>query len=362
MDNVTHGLWGIGIYGAWVAAQPHVVHSPLSTSVFLAAVLSSEAPDADYVVKLVKGPPAYLKQHRAISHSLPAWFVWALIIAGALSLWHPGHFPLLFLISMIGVVVHTLLDVFTPYGTQALWPFTKRRFRLDILFTIDPVFIVLGALGLILTGRGDSDLRVIEWCFGISLVYIAIRTMYGMWLTRRLRRMYPDAIRCSVLPQMVPWWWAYVMERKDGVIGGPMGFRGPKREEMHWVRPEANSPNAAIATWAMKENDIGRLFVWFARHLIWSVKRDGAVERVFLADATYRFGQFLPFAVCVSVLKGEAGEWVVGSEIIRGQSVDFTSIIDDATHGDSGQKDSDGLTNTPESPKRLQPKMPPGQG
>lgn len=367
MDNITHGLWGIGIYGAWAATHPQLLHSPLSTTVFVAAVLGSEAPDADYVVKLVKGPAAYLRQHRAVSHSLPFWFLWAFIIAGGLSLWHPGHFGLLYGLALLGVVVHVLLDILTPYGTQALWPMTNKRFKLDILFTIDPVFILLGVAGLILTHRGDTRILVVAWCFMIALVYIGVRGIYATWLTTRLGRMAPDANRVSIIPQIVPWWWAYVIETSDGVIGGPMHFKGPMKEEIRWVRPASASSSGELANWAMQQTDLGQLFVWFARHLIWQVQRDGALEKVYLADATYRFRQWLPFAVCISVLKGESGGWVVGSEIIRGQSVDFTAIGEDLVDGSearntTGQSGVPGTGTSSNATGRLKPKVPTERG
>lgn len=341
MDNVTHGLWGIGIYGAWVTAQPHIVHNPLSTAVFVAAVLGSEAPDTDYVVKLTNGPAAYLKHHRGLSHSLPACFFWSLVIAGGLSIWQPGHFLLLFTVSLIGVVVHVLLDILTPYGTQALWPFTKHKFKLDVLFTIDPVFFILAGIGIVWSFHVDRPFVSAGWCLTGAAIYILLRTAYASWLSARLHEQFPGAHKLSVIPQLLPWWWAYVVETQASVESGSLTRKGPKRKELLWIRPTDDT--VQIADWTMTNTSLGRLFVGFARHLIWQVRRDGAVEQVQLADATYRFGTWLPFSVSIAVLKGETGEWVIGSEVVRGQSIDYQAIATD-------------LVNA--SPSSVRPKIP----
>ncbi len=350
MDNLSHGLWGIGIYGAWLAQQPHVVHSPLTTTVFLASVLGSEAPDADYVVKLVRGPQAYLKHHRAASHSFPAWLLSSVVIASGLSLWHPGHFMLLFSIALIGVVVHVLLDILTPYGTQALWPISKHRFRLDVLFTLDPVFFAIGAIGFVLFAHDGAQRAAIHWSFGIATLYILARALIVVLLSSRVRRNYPGAERVSVLPQAVPWWWGYVAESQDGVEAGAIRLLARDGVEVRWRRPQKDS----AVSFAMNETTGGRIFVAFARHLIWQVKRDGEWTRVYLADATYRFRNWMPFSMCISLAPSQGSEWRLGSEVLRGQTLDFAATVQEFSDSTHASDQASGM----DEGRRLKPKIP----
>lgn len=350
MDNLSHGLWGIGIYGAWVAQQPHVVHSPLTTTVFLASVLGSEAPDADYVVKLIHGPLAYLKHHRGVSHSFPAWFLSSFVIASGLSIWHPGHFMLLFSISFIGAFVHVLLDILTPYGTQALWPITKHRFRLDVLFTLDPVFFAIGAIGFLLFTRHHAEQTAMLWCFGIAALYILTRASTVLLLSARVRRAHFGAKRVSVIPQAVPWWFGYVAESDDGVEAGAIRPFARDGVEVRWRRPNEDS----AVTFALNETAGGRLFVWFARHLIWQVKRDGEWTRVYLADATYRFRNWMPFSMCISLAPSQGNVWRVGSELLRGQTLDFSPSVEDLADGGNVGDEGSSVENT----HRLKAKIP----
>jgi inner membrane protein len=304
MDNVTHGLWGLGIYGAWLATAPQPLPHGLAAAVCTAAMIGSEAPDFDYVVRLTKGPVAYLRQHRAISHSIPMWFMWALVISGVISVFEPGHFGLLFSVSLIGVLIHVGLDLLTSYGTQAFWPASQRRIGLDALFIIDPVMLVAGFVGWILAGTGWWTVgHAVFVMLCIVCIYIALRCLWAGFLYDRVRKQYPSEWKVSVLPGPVPLWWTFVAQTPTELMAGKVSARGDIERDIHWRWPHRDE---ATLHRALNETTIGRVFHWFARHLIWTIRETESEVRVILADAMYRYGRNFPFTAVITFSKTDS--------------------------------------------------------
>jgi len=104
-------------------------------------------PDLDYVF-IFWDRLAFIRYHRGFSHSLAA--IPLLALAGALAgrvLGGPRWFKPLFLLGLVVLASHLLLDLATSYGTQILSPFSRRRFALDWIFIIDLYFTALLVMG-----------------------------------------------------------------------------------------------------------------------------------------------------------------------------------------------------------------------
>jgi inner membrane protein len=145
----------------------------------LAGVIFSLLPDLDYFLGM-HDRLAYIRYHRAFTHSLLAVPLWALLGAGVgRVLGGPRWFqPLLFL-GLAVLIAHLLLDLATSYGTQLFSPFSRRKFTLDLVFIIDPYFtfiLVMGALAaLISPGWGR---RVGAVCLAGGVFYLGICSYY----------------------------------------------------------------------------------------------------------------------------------------------------------------------------------------
>jgi len=96
-------------------------------------------------------------EHRGFTHSVLGWPVLAL--GGALISWRwlrTGRYRDHLSLWAAGVASHALLDVPTTWGTQLLWP-SDRRFGLELIFIVDPLFwVTLGVLPWWLGRRGWS--------------------------------------------------------------------------------------------------------------------------------------------------------------------------------------------------------------
>lgn len=328
MDTLTHALTGVGIYGAWtLSANPAFLHTPVASGVLVAAVIGSEAPDLDYVYKLSKGPVAYLREHRAASHGIPFWFLWPALIATGISLWVPRHFGLFFVIALISVMIHIGSDILNTYGTQALWPISRRRLALDTIFVTDFVLLILGIGGVLLAFMGWSAERTVGWFGGAALVYLVLRAVYSAYLHVSMRRQHGADWKITIVPRPLPWWWSYVAESKTHIIAGQITFSGVARAEVRWPKAAFHSD---VAKFVFDGTELGRTFRGFARHLLWNTSTDGETIRVSMADAVYRYNRMFPFSASVTVKQASNGQFELIDESLRGQVQDMKALFQDA--------------------------------
>ncbi len=151
MDSFTQILLGIATVEAIAGRQ-------LGNKTFAYGAILGTLPDLDVVVGLFMDPVSGVAIHRGISHSLFLFLVispclgWTIakIERGKISL-HHAIFTVFF-----GLLTHVLLDAFTSWGTQILWPLPD-RFALKTIFVIDPLYTVPLLIALILVFRTSVD-------------------------------------------------------------------------------------------------------------------------------------------------------------------------------------------------------------
>jgi len=164
LDNLTHTL-----FGATIARTPLARAGRGTTAALL---LASNAPDVD-IVATAGGAVKYLEWHRGPTHG-PLGVVGLAVLSAAIVWWgrriydrridartgddtaaadRPGDasFAMLVGVSMIGIVLHVLMDLPTVYGTRPLSPFSWRWYAVDWMPIID--IYLLAALGVGLLGR-----------------------------------------------------------------------------------------------------------------------------------------------------------------------------------------------------------------
>jgi inner membrane protein len=123
-------------------------------------VVSGVAADLDFLSYL-GGPPAYLRFHRGVLHSVFGSIV--LVCALALVFWvfarrasatNPDSklprlsFLAAVVVCAVGVLVHVVFDVASGIGVQFLWPFREKWTGWDLVSTLDPWVLVVLVLGL----------------------------------------------------------------------------------------------------------------------------------------------------------------------------------------------------------------------
>lgn len=118
--------------------------------------------------------------HRSWSHSVLVMtavtplFVWLILKI------HPqtrGHRERWYLLTWLALITHTLLDCFTVYGTQPLWPIPMAPVGWSTVFIIDPAFslpLLLGVLSAAVFHRRRQLLarRLNTLGLGLSCLYL----------------------------------------------------------------------------------------------------------------------------------------------------------------------------------------------
>jgi len=104
MDNLTHGITGIGI--GYVAQELLAGPQP---GLIVCAFLASQFPDLDVIIG-ARSKIAYLKHHRGFSHSVLLSPIFAGVIALLIKLFVPQtSFSHLFLVSFLSIGLHLFL-------------------------------------------------------------------------------------------------------------------------------------------------------------------------------------------------------------------------------------------------------------
>jgi inner membrane protein len=214
MDPLTHALVGIGV-AALTGDRLSVANS-----IQLGAVLGALAPDFDIILQLAGDIP-YLTHHRGSSHSIPGVLVSSAVIACLLWIIIGGAAPgIIFIWTLLGSVSHILLDIFNSYGAKILWPFSQKKYSVNLLVVADPIIMLMFTAVILWPGMPRITA---EWVFWSALVYLGIRLYMRLKVYRMLCQKYRELkpSRVVVMPAMVSLWnWSFLVETGDKYIIG----------------------------------------------------------------------------------------------------------------------------------------------
>jgi membrane-bound metal-dependent hydrolase YbcI (DUF457 family) len=159
LDNLTHSLFALTL-----------ARTPLSRAgrgTTAALVLASNAPDID-ILATAGGVVNYLSWHRGYTHGPLGIVGLAIVTAGLVTaglrvmdrrtaaadpdaakrLAPAASFGMLVAVSLIGLVLHVLMDLPTSYGIRLFAPFTWRWFVLDWMPIVDIYLVIMLVAGL----------------------------------------------------------------------------------------------------------------------------------------------------------------------------------------------------------------------
>jgi inner membrane protein len=239
MDSLTHLFVGGAIAAAIAPA------SQRRAALFAGAALNS-LPDIDVLPLLLSDDPVIrMVWHRGATHSLlvlpfVAWALWAWFrtrggrVAQAPRQW--------FWVFQCTLLAHPLLDAFTVYGTDLLWPLPLQPAMWSSLFIIDPVFSLCLVVPCAIAwfARERLAARALVTGLALSAAYLGL-SQVAKWkvdhdASRALAsRGLQDAPRFSVPMPFNILLWRVVAMTPDGFVEGerslvadrgPMTFRG----------------------------------------------------------------------------------------------------------------------------------------
>src|SRR4051794_27439565 len=138
-------------HGVLATLVPVVASSSVTaTSVLIATIVGSQIPDIDSVLKL-RNNAIYIRNHRGVTHSIPAVILWPLILLAVIYPFFPeANLFHLWAWTFAAVFIHVFVDIFNAYGTQALRPFSTKWVALGVINTFDPIIFGIHTLGIII--------------------------------------------------------------------------------------------------------------------------------------------------------------------------------------------------------------------
>lgn len=276
MDSITHLFVG-GAIAAAIAPPRH------RRAALLAGAALHSLPDLDVLPLLLLSddPVVHMTWHRGATHSvlvLPfvAWALWAFYkrrngrVAEAPRRW--------FWIFMLTLLVHPLLDAFTVYGTQLLWPLPLPPVMWSSLFIIDPLLTLPLLLACVIAWFAQArPLATRALSLGLALggAYLGWSLVAKTLVEHEARRSLAaiglqDAPRFSVPMPFNTLLWRVVAMTPDGYVEGERSLvadRGPMRFRVY--RSETSSLDAVRGF-----QTVARL-LWFNHHFAKAEVRDG---------------------------------------------------------------------------------------
>ncbi len=255
-------------------------------------VVAANAPDFD-AVSFFMGSPTYILWHRNITHSLVGLPFMALLTIAIVRVlgrrairWWPA-----FLIAVIGVASHLILDLTNSYGVRLLLPFSSHWFHWDIAPIFDIglwAILLLGAIapwfGRLVgseigeqkrgPGKGWAIAALVlftAWDYGRSVLHDRVVATMGSYAWHDER-----PLRAAGIPGGNPLIWGGLAELSDAYVSTTVDLRQPFRPDEAETYYKA-APSPAIGA-AAKTLPFER-FLGFVQYPIWVTEPAPDLER-----------------------------------------------------------------------------------
>lgn len=299
MDTATHIAMGVAI-GGLATLDPAVQQDPVLFQAVLAGTIAgSHAPDFDTVLKL-KNNATYIRNHRGITHSLPAILMWGTVISAFIFAFVPDfNYVHLFLWTLLSVAVHVFVDVFNAYGTQAARPLTKKWIALGFINTFDPYIFSLHLAGIVawLLGANPGETFLILY-FVIALYYVK-RYLDKREMVQIIHEHFENVEQVVTSPTIRQNIWRIAISTKDKYYVARAEDGHIQVLDQFERKPLPKHPAVEEA---LKDHNI-RAFISFSPIYRWEISEfDGHIEVRFI-DLRYRAREHYPFVAIVHLDK-----------------------------------------------------------
>lgn len=136
MDSLTQIVLGAGVAEA-------VAGKKMGNKAVLWGAVAGTIPDLDVFLRFFYHPIDAALVHRGFSHSLLFALLMGPLLGFVFFKLYKQKYELKTWIWLffLGIVTHPILDMFTNYGTQFLWPFNF-RITFNSVFVIDPLYTI----------------------------------------------------------------------------------------------------------------------------------------------------------------------------------------------------------------------------
>ncbi|WP_349409488.1 metal-dependent hydrolase [Pseudalkalibacillus sp. SCS-8] len=318
MDTGTHIVMGIAL-GGLATLDPVIAQDPITTqTVLIGTIIGSNAPDFDTVLKL-RNNAVYIRNHRGITHSIPAVLLWPILIAGGLELFIPAAKMLhVWLWTFLAVFLHVFVDIFNAYGTQAVHPFSKKWVALGMINIFDPFIFTAHIIGFILWYQGFHPGYTFLGIYLILIGYYIWRYIDKHQTIKLVKKEVPDATKVIICPT-IRWSQKHVAVMSPGQFH-VIEVKGNSLT-IHDVYDRKPVPNNPILNEAVKDDNLAA-FLSFSPVYRWEVEEAEEGYEVRFIDLRYRSKGHYPFVAVVklddelNVISSYTG-WVYSEKTLR---------------------------------------------
>ncbi|MFO1473264.1 MAG: metal-dependent hydrolase [Lysobacterales bacterium] len=304
MDSITHLFYG-GVIAAAIAPKAD------RRAALLAGMALNTLPDLDVLPLMLSDDPVLrMTWHRAATHSwlvLPfvAWAIWWCFrrrggrVARSPARWWWAIFACL--------IAHPLLDSFTVYGTQLLWPLPLPPMMWSSLFIIDPLFALPWVVAFVVAwfARERWGTKALQLGIAFGVAYLGWSLLAKALVEREAGRALAaiglaDAPRFSVPQPFNTLLWRVVAMTPNGFVQGERSLvadRGPMR--FHAYRSDVAALDAVRGLPSVER------ILWFDHGFAKAEVRDGTLV---LSDL--RMGSEPDYSFNFAVARDHDGRWV----------------------------------------------------
>jgi len=318
LDTGTHIVMGFAL-GGLATLDPIVAeHSATASSVLISVIVGSQIPDIDTVLKF-KNNATYIRNHRGITHSIPAVILWPLAIIAIVYPFFPATNLLhLWLWTFLAVFLHVFVDIFNAYGTQALRPFSSKWVALGVINTFDPFIFGIHVVGLLLWGFGANPGYTFSAIYAILVAYYIIRFQARRKVYKRVCMMIPDATEIIISPTMrFHQWKIAVMNQHQFFVGRSENSQVKILDQFNRIEV----PQTPVLDAAKNDPNLSA-FLSFSPVYRWEVDAYDDYYEVRFIDLRYRSKDYYPFVAVVQLnldlgIKTSYTGWIFSEKKLR---------------------------------------------
>ncbi|PKR84517.1 metal-dependent hydrolase [Heyndrickxia camelliae] len=319
MDTGTHLVMGFAL-GGLATLDPVVAGDAVNShGVLLATIIGSQIPDIDTALKF-KNNAVYIRNHRGVTHSIPAVILWPLLVTLMVHLFFPGANMLhLWIWSFVAVFLHVFVDIFNAYGTQAVRPLSMKWVAFGMINTFDPFIFCIHVVGLILWGFGLHPGYTFLTMYIIIFFYYLFRFYEQRSVRKAVKEKIPDAKKIIIASTMRFYKWRVVVETEDSFYVGKAEKRQITILDTYKKIPVPQTPEIEAAK---KDKNLSA-FLSFSPIFRWEVKeRNDQSFEVRFIDLRYRSKGHYPFVAIVQLdsdlsITGSYTGWIYNNEKLR---------------------------------------------
>ncbi|WHY01766.1 metal-dependent hydrolase [Neobacillus sp. DY30] len=297
MDTGTHVVMGIALGGLATLDPVVASNSATATSVLIATIAGSQIPDIDTVLKL-RNNAIYIRNHRGLTHSIPAVLLWPLILLALIYPFFPGANLLhLWGWTFAAVFIHVFVDIFNAYGTQALRPFTSKWVALGVINTFDPIIFGIHVAAIVIWVIGADPGYTFLGMFVVLIGYYLLRFYAQAKVRAAVRKIIPDATDIITSPTMkFNYWRIAAMNEEEFFVGRAMGTNIVIYDRFKRVPV----PETPVLEAAKKDSNLAA-FLSFSPVYRWELDEYDDHYEVRFIDLRYRSNGHYPFVAVVQL-------------------------------------------------------------